>query len=220
MYRELSKIVQQIKDDPELSSINAVEYLSASISYEPNTLYKANVFLNNYTDSEYELLVKRLRPNGESLTWSHVLELLTVSDKRHRARLESIAANEGLTAADLRELIREEVNNGQSQRPGAGRPFPKPKNFKEFVKVSQRDIDYNCRKFDAISLPALEKEMELPPDQVNKKRLTLVTDLMQKTHKILQRQQRQLRMLESIQHRYCDILDVEPEEFVDTEDEV
>jgi len=213
MYRKLGKLALEVQND-DTAGPNAVGALCRSLDWDLGALYKTAVFARTYTDEEYERLCERKRPCGDRLTWSHVVELIAVQDKQKRLRFECIAANTGLTARELRTLIRDEFKAVETRkRSGSG--FAKPKSLKELCQNFTADSSFAIRKLTQVCIPAIEAESKITEDRMDPSRLGLLTQMVKDTRKVINTYQKQLRDLEEVRTRYRDALGVDDDDLSD-----
>jgi hypothetical protein len=90
-----------------------------------STVQKWRLFHEQYSKEELEELCALRRPNGLPLHWGYLPYLLTVHDKRARARIQAEAADKGWPEAVMYAAIKErKIGNPTPKRAGRKRKEP------------------------------------------------------------------------------------------------
>jgi hypothetical protein len=170
-YRRLGRRVEEVTNNLEKYRAGAIDLLATALELSESQLYKTAAFFRLYSDAEFNLLCNVRTSTGDSLTWAHVLELLLVSDKTQRMRLQQQAAKNSWSAGELRQAIDEHLGTG-NQRPGSGRPFVQPKSVLQGLKNFCAGTAEFKRRSEAVWDTVFENAASVPPDEVNGTMLT------------------------------------------------
>jgi len=130
-YRDMGDLVRTVTEDPDTFKAGAVELLAAAGGQSASMLYKARAFLDSYTAAEFRELCGMKGPHNLRLGWSHVIHLLSISDKKVRLKFQQQAVDQAWTADQLHAAIMAQYEN---RRPGSGRKFVKPKTVSQGIQ--------------------------------------------------------------------------------------
>src|SRR5262245_36855923 len=75
----------------------------------PDAIRKDERFAELYSTEDLEALCSLRGRDGKPLAYTHVIQLITVKNRRVREQLQRRAAREGLTAKDLSRVIQEQL---------------------------------------------------------------------------------------------------------------
>lgn len=158
--RKKGKLLLQISQKPDV--YGSVAVLATALGIGVDSLYKIQQFMERYTDQEYLILRDARSSINRRLSWSHVVALLSVADKKLRMRLQRAAVTGNWTSKHLEQVI--SGTCGGNQRPGAGRTFHKPGTLRDgALNASGYMQDFN-RRMTEVWLPMFDEFKELPPD--------------------------------------------------------
>jgi hypothetical protein len=81
-------------------------------------LYHARAFAEQYSENELKKLMARKMPSGASLSYTHMIALVHVTDVPTRNRLIDLTLNNNLTTDQLAQLVWEILNGGENRATG------------------------------------------------------------------------------------------------------
>lgn len=207
VYRQLGELISRVASQPGTYEPASVEKLAIAWNYTPTKLYKARAFFEQYTEDEYAALTQLRTPGGATLTWSHVIPLLSVTDKRRRRALEQLAVRESMSVRELELAVREQTGGAtNNQRPGSGRRHVQPKSFTEGVRNFANVAGDLAKRADSVWLPMISQVAALPAEQVNSTTLTNLTALLAQTRDTMGKMQAQEEAARSLEQRVRQIL--------------
>ena len=96
-----------VKRAPDRFGKHGVEWLASQLGLGRGTLYRYAAVAENWTDAELRALATRLTPQGEPLSWSHMVALTRVLGRGSRRRLASTCISAGWTVRELTKQIDE-----------------------------------------------------------------------------------------------------------------
>lgn len=169
-YHWIGESLIKVQDASKYGS-GAVEKIAEASGYDLAVLYKARAFAAAYTDAELEELIKLRtlsddKRNSGLLSWTHVVQLLSVEDKKTRRVLQERVAREGLTVQALADLIQDHFGG---KRRGGGRPLARPVSasagLRQLQSVSGQWLKRQQQVWNGESHSLFEDLAELPPEQ-------------------------------------------------------
>jgi len=100
--------ILRIKNDPNKYGKAAVSAIAKKIGYDPSKLYDSANVAECWKKEEVEDLLAKKDQDGATrvgLTWSHLVTLTSIDDKRARKRFLDAAAEKGMSVRDLKKDI-------------------------------------------------------------------------------------------------------------------
>lgn len=164
--RAQGRLIQDLTRDTEHFNKGSVVALAEALGENPDMLYKRLAFVEKYTDKEYEQLKQAETKFGRKLNLSHVFVLLTVADKKERAKWQRLALVNHWSPKELHAYLVEETGN---KNPNAGRPMAMPKNMDDGALNASSTLSEMVRRATQVWEPMFEQFSESPPDSVTLK---------------------------------------------------
>lgn len=161
-YRAVGELIATISQDQEKYKPGAVELFAQASGVSVATFYKARALFEQYTEDEFKVLSTSQGPNKVRLNWSHVISLLSVSDKKARLNFQNKAIEHGWTAEQLHAAIQEKYGN---RREGSGRQFAQPKTVMQGVVNFCEFTGELLKRVDQVWNLTINELAELPPEQ-------------------------------------------------------
>jgi len=218
-YRELGEHIETVTEDVNTYGAGAIKLLAQALEASPDGLYKARSFYKNYTEDEYEALVNLRTSVGDALTWSHVIQLLSIPDHGKRTRLQEQAAKQSWTSDELRQAVTELIGEKTNRGGRSGRTVVQPKNTMQGLKNYCVNAGEFVRKSEKMWGQFFENAISAPPDTVNKVDLDQAERVVELASKALKEAQSQVDAATKLRDRYKSVLaEREPDED-DEEDE-
>lgn len=186
-YRELGGYIDQIVAEGGRAKYGdgAVEQLAIALDISDSALYKAASFHRGWTDAEFKQLCETTTQTGDSLTWTHVLHLLLLSDnKKKRLHFQNAAAAHNWSSDELLQAIREDLGDN-NRRPRSGRRFAKPKNCWQGLRNFCSTVDEYRRRDEQVYQEVFDHAATLPPDSVNEEMVTQIERVYQQANGLM-----------------------------------
>lgn len=206
-YRDLGEHVASVTKDTNQYGAGAVELLAIALELSSSTLYKAQSFFINYSEEEYEALVNLRTSVGDGLMWTHVLELLSVANKKKRTQLQEQAAMNSWTVAELKQAVTEQIGKKETKRAGnSGRQSVKPKNTMQGLRSYCVNAGAFVRKSAQVWDSFFEEAAQTPPDLIDQEALQQAAKVCSLAAQSLQEAQKQLEAATKLHARYEAVL--------------
>lgn len=216
-YRELGEHIETVTADVNTYGAGAIKLLAKALEASEDGLYKARSFFKNYTDEEYEALVNLRTSVGDALTWSHVIQLLSISDRGKRTRLQEQAAKQSWTSEELRQAVTELIGDKTNRTGNSGRKVLYPKNTLQGLRNYCVNAGEFVSKSEKLWGTFFENAFQASPDAVNQAELEQAERVVTLAAKALEEAQKHVKAATKLRDRYKKVLAArEPDE---TEDE-
>ena len=113
----------------------------------PDTLRKAKLFAEKYSEADLEELCELRNSDGLPLNWGHIIHFLRIGNPSKRKRLEGEASEKGWTQQELAVAVAE--TNGE-KRSGGGRKMKRPADPEGILQQLLSETRQWNRRFDEI----------------------------------------------------------------------
>lgn len=127
---KLGCMVLEVTNDEDKYGKHAVDQMSKLLSMDNSLLYNAKLFAERYSMNDLEELTNLRNRIGDSLTWSHVVQLIRVPDRDARLQLQQQTADNSWT---YQELLKQVQDNKGGKTSKGGRPLAKPTGLDGFI---------------------------------------------------------------------------------------
>ena len=151
----------------------AIEKIAAAWTVDKSMLYKSKAFAEMYpSETELDELCSLETTTGQPIGWGHVIQLISVEDRKTRKRLTNQIVEEALTAQQLADIIQKSSWPGHAggKRRSGGRPFMQPKTVRAgLVQIRTVSGQWMSRHEEVWAGPdySVFTELEnLPPDEL------------------------------------------------------
>ncbi len=126
----LGRMVLEVTKDPDKYGKQAVEQMSSLLNMDNSLLYNAKLFAERYSENDLDELTKLRNNHGDSLTWSHVVQLIRVPDRDARLKLQQETVDNNWTYQELLKFV-QDAKGGKTSK--GGRPLAKPSDLSGVV---------------------------------------------------------------------------------------
>jgi hypothetical protein len=135
-YR-VGHVVLDIRQREDRYGTKAVALLAAALGRDETTLYRYAIVAETWSENEVGAMLQRKMPTGEPITWSHLMELATVSSRDERERLFRLTVSACLSVRALAIQVR-----GGSRVPvsGAARPLSRLAKIARVCETVERTL--------------------------------------------------------------------------------
>ena len=114
---QVGALIANVKQAPDKYGSHAVEQLARALSSNVHTLYRCAAVAECWSPTKLEALLARTTPQGQPLSWSHLVLLAGVTSAKRRAELVDHALRDALSVRELAVLLDAPASKGSR---GAG----------------------------------------------------------------------------------------------------
>jgi len=172
---EIGCIVGEIRDNDDLYGETAIKQIAELLGTDPNMLWACHRLSVAYTEARLNQLLDRVGPDGERLTYSHIILLAGMQGDdalQKRKQLETAVIAEGLSVRELAARLRELEGGARGNSPG--RPPQVPGSVSggiiDFQKSAKKLLNRIEVWQESIFYPLQDEDFELTDqteDQLN-----------------------------------------------------
>jgi len=102
---QVGVLIGAVKRAPDKYGARAVEHLAIALGSNVHTLYRCAAVSECWSPSQLEAMLRRTTPQGQPLSWSHLVLLAGVTATKRRADLIDKALEDALTVRELMILV-------------------------------------------------------------------------------------------------------------------
>lgn len=170
---QLGVRLAKMDTEAEKYGVNSISQLARYLGMNPDDLGICITFAERYNEKELTSILETQRPDGKTLTWSHVESLVRIEDKRARAKLEKIAVQECLGYRELADRVAATIGGKNPKRSaGAGRPQRMPKHLRGAMEqIHSRSLTFR-KSLDITADPEnglIALYDRTPPDSIDQR---------------------------------------------------
>jgi len=181
---ELGKAALELLEDEQknggkLYGKNAIGRICKVLQWDDGLIRLSMRFARNYSEADLERLCALVMPSGETLTWSHLRCLLTISEAKQRQDLLDLAVRESWSCTELAHQVK--YLDEDKEPDSRGRPPTKPKDFDSAVKQQLEHAGQWDRRHSRVwgqqDTSLVAQATKLAPEEVTKERLQKAQEL-------------------------------------------
>jgi hypothetical protein len=116
---QIGVLIDAVKKAPGKYGARAVEQLASALGSNVHTLYRCAAVSSCWSPPQLEVLLRRTTPQGQPLSWSHLVLVAGVTTAKRRTDLLDKALEDALTVRELLVLVDTE-GKSEGRRGGAG----------------------------------------------------------------------------------------------------
>jgi hypothetical protein len=116
---QIGVLIGTVKKAADKYGARAVEQLASALGSNVHTLYRCAAVSECWSPTQLEALLRRTTPQGQPLSWSHLVLLAGVTASKRRAELVDKALEDALTVRELLILV-DTGGPPDARRGGAG----------------------------------------------------------------------------------------------------
>jgi hypothetical protein len=116
---QIGGLIGDVKKAQDKYGARAVEQLASALGTNVHTLYRCAAVSECWSPTQLEALLRRTTPQGQPLSWSHLVLLASVTSRCRRTELIDKALEGSLTVRELLVLV-DAVGKGEAYRGGNG----------------------------------------------------------------------------------------------------
>ena len=165
-YHWLGAQVNEVLEDVGSEyGTGAMKKISRAWTIDPSMLYKAKAFNEAYSEEALDRLCRLKTNAGTRIGWSHVIQLLGVSNV-DRDKMQDLIIDEAMTAKELSKLVQQLYG----KRRIGGRNFQVPKTvragFAQLRTASSRWMHQNSSVWVSQEHSFFQKLEDMPPNEM------------------------------------------------------
>jgi hypothetical protein len=164
---QVGAIVAKVKSEDATYGTAAVDQLAKALGLDSTTLYDFAKVADEWEESGIEDLMGRTGARGLPLTWSHLVELVRVTDRTSRQQLIQEVLKEQMTVRVLRERISTLSNGRAPDETVSPEAVMEPAPSVARQTSEGKEPAQGLSELTAGISPVLQSEPKLPSDIVN-----------------------------------------------------
>jgi hypothetical protein len=186
--RELGNRYKKIYDDTTTGrntyGVHAVEQISEYFGWDDGVIYNSMKFARLFTEEEVRHLTELRMPDGRLLSFTHIVQVLSIADRAKRKELIDQAVAEGWTSKQLAYEISPDLKPKKPITDRRGRPLAIPRDFDAVLSQMESFADDFLNRADKVwqnerhSLDA--KFIDLTADDMTKERAKKIKSVAEK----------------------------------------